>query len=279
MRLHPFGLVEIVAVPAMLATAFPASAQPEICNPMVPLSDEWREAERTLERSFIERGDIDGARHVRAFVWQRAHAAPLPEGWQRAEAVLIQAYLERGDIEGAQRVRGRLLEQMRDAGLPAPTCPPARPCAPMINVTSGMPARTLGALVRLLFAVGGVRTRRSAVLAFDVRGGGDAAAGLVAWTNDDQVLVAPVPLHAIARRFQRGWDVSDAAIRAPPVRRDTRSRPCVRCRLQSFGNDAAATFRAWRYSFSVPTGTGGSLLSPATGQGPGYRRTSARGTG
>jgi hypothetical protein len=125
MKLHPFGLVEIVAVPTMLAAAVPASAQPAICNPLMPLSDEWREAERTLERSFIERGDIDGARHVRAFVWQRAHAAPLPDGWQRAEAVLIEAYLERGDIEGAQRVRGFLLDQMHDAGVPAPTCPPA----------------------------------------------------------------------------------------------------------------------------------------------------------
>lgn len=125
MKLHPFGLVEIVAVPTMLAAAFPAYAQLEICNPMVPLSDAWLQTEKVLEKSFIERGDIDGARHVRAFVWQRAHAAPLPDAWQRAEAALIQSFLERGDIEDAQRVRGFLLDQMHDAGVPAPTCPPA----------------------------------------------------------------------------------------------------------------------------------------------------------
>jgi hypothetical protein len=102
-----------------------ARQNPLISQPTRPVSDAWQQTERTLEQSFIEHGDIDGTRQVRAFVWQRAHAAPVPDGWQRAEAVLIQAYLERGDIEGAQRVRGRLLEQMRDASRPVPTCPPA----------------------------------------------------------------------------------------------------------------------------------------------------------
>jgi hypothetical protein len=30
----------------------------------------------------------------------------------------------------------------------------------------------------------------------------------------EHALVASVPLHALARRFQRGWDLSDAAVRA-----------------------------------------------------------------
>jgi hypothetical protein len=55
------------------------------------------------------------------------------------------------------------------------------------------------------------------------------------------------------------------------------TRPCVRRCPQSFGNDAATTFRAWRSSFSVPTETGGSLLLPVTRQGPGCRRILAPG--
>jgi hypothetical protein len=100
-----------------------AVAQPVICDPAAPLSGAWRRAEGALTEAFLARGDVAGAQLVQKFVWQAAHAPPLSGRWRSAEESLVGAFLARGDIESALGVRGFLLGEMRDAGIPPPTCP------------------------------------------------------------------------------------------------------------------------------------------------------------
>jgi hypothetical protein len=56
----------------------------------------------------------------------------------------------------------------------------------------------------------------------------------------DHALIASVPLHALARRLQRGWDVSDAEVRA-----DLAALACTRPDVLAAGR-----------KFNVPLATG-----------------------